>query len=114
MTLLRRCGMCSLLILSASLVFANPKSTTFNAPVDDVFRAAQKAAAGAGGPGFDLAGISDAAGALSFAPFAKGGKRQCPHWGRGGKRGNTDGTDPNSKSLAHLCRPRACSSPAHP
>jgi hypothetical protein len=38
--------MCSLLILSASLVFANPKSTTFNAPVDDVFRAAQKAAAG--------------------------------------------------------------------
>jgi hypothetical protein len=46
MTLLRRCGMCSLLILSASLVFANPKSTTFNAPVDDVFKAAQKAAAG--------------------------------------------------------------------
>jgi subtilase family serine protease len=33
----------------------------------------------AGGPGFDPAGISDAAGALSFAPFAKGGKRQCPH-----------------------------------
>jgi hypothetical protein len=46
MTLLRRCGMCSLLIFSASLVFANPKSTTFNAPVDDVFKAAQKAAAG--------------------------------------------------------------------
>ena len=46
MTLLRRCGMCSLLILSASLVFANPKNTTFNAPVDDVFKAAQKAAAG--------------------------------------------------------------------
>jgi hypothetical protein len=46
MTLLRSCAMCSLLILSASLVFANPKSTTFNAPVDDVFRAAQKAAAG--------------------------------------------------------------------
>ena len=46
MILLRRYEMCSLLILlSASLAFANPKSTTFNAP-EDVFKAAQKAAAG--------------------------------------------------------------------
>ncbi|MFZ0796999.1 MAG: hypothetical protein WAM98_04365 [Terriglobales bacterium] len=47
MILLRRYEMCSLLILlSASLAFANPKSTTFNAPAEDVFKAAQKAAAG--------------------------------------------------------------------
>ena len=42
MTLLRRYEMCSLILLSASLAFANPKSTTFNAPVDDVFKAARK------------------------------------------------------------------------
>jgi hypothetical protein len=47
MILLRRYEMGSLLILlSASLAFANPKSITFNASSDDVFKAAQKAAAG--------------------------------------------------------------------
>jgi hypothetical protein len=47
MTLLRRCDVCGpLILLSASLAFANPKSTTLNAPAEDVFKAAQKAAAG--------------------------------------------------------------------
>src|ERR1700683_5735193 len=47
MILLRRYEMCGLLILlSSTLAFANPKSTTFNATVDEVFKAAQKAAAG--------------------------------------------------------------------
>lgn len=47
--LLRRSGMCSLpffVLLYANLVFANPHSKTLNASVDDVFKAAQKAAAG--------------------------------------------------------------------
>ena len=35
-----------LVLLSAVPVFANPKSRTFNAPADDLFRAAQKAGAG--------------------------------------------------------------------
>jgi hypothetical protein len=47
MILLRRYKMCGFLVLlSATLAFANPKSTTFNATVDEVFKAAQKAAAG--------------------------------------------------------------------
>jgi hypothetical protein len=48
MTLLRRHGVVSvcLLCLLSTLAFANPKSTTFEASVDDVFKAAQKAAAG--------------------------------------------------------------------
>lgn len=45
--LLLRAGMiAAILLLSATVAFANPKSTTFNASVDDVFRAAKKAAAG--------------------------------------------------------------------
>lgn len=39
-------GLLILLLLSVSLAFANPKSTTFNASPDDVFKAAKKAAAG--------------------------------------------------------------------
>lgn len=37
---------CAVLLLLTAAAFANPKSTTINAPVDDVFKAAQKAAAG--------------------------------------------------------------------
>ncbi len=43
MTLLRFCGVP--LLLSAVALAANPKSTTLSASVDDVFKAAQKAAA---------------------------------------------------------------------
>jgi hypothetical protein len=46
---LRRRAMYSLLtllLLSASLAFANPTSATFKAAPDDVFKAAKKAAAG--------------------------------------------------------------------
>lgn len=39
-------GPLTFLLLSASLAFANPKSTTFKATPDDVFKAAKKAAAG--------------------------------------------------------------------
>ena len=37
---------CAVFLLLSAVAFANPKSTTFNATVDDVFKAAQKAAAG--------------------------------------------------------------------
>lgn len=43
MTLLR---VCLVFLFLLAVVFANPKSTTINAPVDDVFKAAKKAAAG--------------------------------------------------------------------
>jgi hypothetical protein len=46
---LRRCRMYCLpvfILLCASVVFANPHSRTFTDPVDDVFKAAQKAATG--------------------------------------------------------------------
>ena len=43
MTLLR---VCFVLVLLSAVALANPKSTTINATVDDVFKAAQKAAAG--------------------------------------------------------------------
>lgn len=40
------CSLLTVLLLSASLAFANPKSRTLNATPDDVFKAAKKAAAG--------------------------------------------------------------------
>jgi hypothetical protein len=40
------CSLLTLLLLSTNLAFANPKSTTINAPPDDVFKAAKKATAG--------------------------------------------------------------------
>lgn len=43
MTLLR---VCFVFLLLSAVALANPKSTTINAPVDDVFKAAQKAAVG--------------------------------------------------------------------
>jgi len=46
MTLFRRYGMVSVCLLLSSAAFSNPKSTTLSASVDDVFKAAQKAAAG--------------------------------------------------------------------
>lgn len=39
-------SLCSLCLLLSVSALANPKSTTFNASVDDVFKAAQKAATG--------------------------------------------------------------------
>lgn len=42
-----------LVLLSADPVFANPKSRTFNAPADDVFRAAQKGESDSG-PSYPL------------------------------------------------------------
>ena len=39
-------SLCFIFLLLSAVAFANPKSTTINAPADDVFKAAQKAAAG--------------------------------------------------------------------
>jgi hypothetical protein len=48
MTLHRCCGIRSLLflLLLSEVAVANPKNKTFDAPVDEVFKAAKKAAAG--------------------------------------------------------------------
>jgi hypothetical protein len=43
MALLRAGGMAAVFLFSAVVAFANAKSTTFNASVDEVFKAAQKA-----------------------------------------------------------------------